>query len=153
MGKSFDVRKAPTQNVLMIRHTCAMKEIGAAIGRLLPEVYGWAMQHGVQVVGPAFTRYTGWSDPCTFDVGFVVDRKVDTNDPRVIGGELGGRDAAYAMHVGAYDAIGETYTAMGEWIKEHDYVPDTTVYEEYLDPPGTPIDKQRTEVWWPLQGH
>jgi hypothetical protein len=84
MTTNFEVKSAPAQKALAIRENCAMNEIGPAIGRILPEVYGWAAAHGVTVVGPAFTRYLDWGDNgCVIEAGFVVDRAANVADPRV----------------------------------------------------------------------
>lgn len=152
METTFAIREAPVQKVLSVRETCALGEIGATIGRLLSEVQRWAPQHGVPIVGPAFACYSHWHDgKCSVEAGFVVDREVDTGDGRVQGSELGGNPAAFGLHVGAYDAIAQTYSEMARWIEAHGYAPSPTMWEEYLDPPGVAPTQQRTELWWPVQ--
>src|SRR5690348_13576802 len=110
---TFELRNAPTQSALAIREDCAMSEIGATIGRLLPEVYTWATSHVVPVVGPAFTHYVAWQkDRCVIEAGFVVERAKPVTDPRVHEAELGGGKAIDGLHVGPYEKLAETYGEM-----------------------------------------
>ena len=151
MATTFELRSAPIQKALAIREDCVMSEIGATIGRLLPEVYRWAYEHGVPVVGPAFARYVEWQkDRCVIEVGFVVERAANAGDPRVREVELGGGQAAYALHVGPYEKLAETYGEMDRWIKAQGLSPAATMWENYLDPPEVPTSEQRTELWWPV---
>jgi effector-binding domain-containing protein len=152
MATSFSIRDAATQPVLAVRETCATPEIPMVLGRLFPEVIGWATRHGVRVVGPAFARYSDWqSDGGALEAGFVVEAAPETDGGRVRADRLGGVTTAYALHTGPYSQLGETYAALEHWIQEQGYEPAGTMWEEYLDPPTTPEAEQRTEIWWPVR--
>lgn len=152
MATAFEVREAPTQNVLSIRETCAMRDIGPTVGRVFPEVIAWAQAHGVKVLGPAFTQYVDMSKGrCTFEAGFVVDRLVETADPRVHGGILGGGRAVFGLHVGEYEALAGTYAELQEWSDARHLAPAAPMWEAYLDGPEVPAKERRTEVWCPVK--
>jgi effector-binding domain-containing protein len=69
----------------------------------------------------------------------------------------GGR-ILYFLHVGPYDALGETYAAIGEWMVQHglmrspaDWERYLPMWEEYLDDPATtPPGELRTRIVIPL---
>ena len=75
-----------------------------------------------------------------------------TGDGEVAAGELGGGEAAVGMHVGPYDTLHETYSAMQAWIVSQGRRPSSSMWEVYLTDPEQEPDpaKWQTEVYWPV---
>ena len=67
-------------------------------------------------------------------------------------GELGGVEAAVGMHIGPYDTLEQTYSAMMEWIKWQGRSVAGPMWEVYLTDPSSEPDPQvwRTEVFIPV---
>jgi effector-binding domain-containing protein len=67
-------------------------------------------------------------------------------------GTLQGGAAVVAVHAGAYDSLGETYTAIERWVAEQGARAGGPPWEVYVtDPAEHPDPKDwRTEIYWPL---
>jgi effector-binding domain-containing protein len=89
----------------------------------------------------------------TFDVtaGFPVAQPV-TPTAEVAVATLPGGSAVEATHVGSYDTLGETYSAISAWLADQKLTPAEDVFEEYLvGPDGEPdATKWRTRIVFPL---
>jgi effector-binding domain-containing protein len=56
------------------------------------------------------------------------------------------------MHVGPYDTLHETYSAMQAWIVSQERRPSSFMWEVYLTDPEQEPDPARwqTEIYWPV---
>ena len=89
--------------------------------------------------------------PFEFEAGVPVATPIAGGD-EVQPGELGGVEAAVGMHIGPYDTLEQTYTAMMEWITTQGRTVAGPMWETYLTDPDTEPDPQawRTEVFIPV---
>lgn len=55
------------------------------------------------------------------------------------------------MHVGPYDALGETYERMAEWMRAQAIMPGDVMWESYLTEPRTDDpEATRTSITWSI---
>jgi effector-binding domain-containing protein len=112
-------------------------------------------QSGHDYAGPPYGRYMPVDGSfAEFDVeaGFPVS---GTPAPKgeVVASELPGGDVAVVEHIGPYDAMVPAYTALTDWVEEHDSSVAGTPWEVYFSDPGEEPDpaKWRTEIYQPFR--
>lgn len=148
----FDVRQVPPQPVLLVRETCAVKDMPQSLGRIFRTVVRWAGEHHVDVRGPAFARYTEMGgDTFTFEAGFGIKEPIVVADPPITPAHLGDCLAAHALHVGPYAKLAETYAALERWFTASGYSAAGAPWEAYLTDPTIPPHERRTEIFWPVR--
>lgn len=141
------IRDVEPQPYLGRRVQASMSEIGQAMGEAFVGLHGILAEHGIRPVGPPFAQFhsdTLGSD-LDYEVGLPVARRLAT-------GELPGGQVAFALHTGAYSAVGPVYQALSAWLQEQDREVGRLPREVYLVGPGQTDDPAgyRTEVVWPL---
>jgi len=149
----FEIWSVPHQDTAVVHITTEPKGIGQAMGEALPKAFAAIARSGGHPVGPPFTKYTTYSETSVeFEAGVPVDTPF-AGAGDVVPGELGGCEAAVAMHLGPYDTIGTTYRALQAWIEGQGRRPSTVMWERYLSNPDTEPDPAtwRTEVVWPVE--
>lgn len=131
-----------------------MAEIAAffdsSFTRLAPVVAG----QGVAIVGPAFALYHGAPGATAdLEVGFPTAAAI-ANDGDVRASRLPGGRIARLVHVGSFDALGESWGRLGAWIAEQDLVAGDDLWEVYVTEPSPDMDPAdlRTELNWPVTG-
>ena len=63
----------------------------------------------------------------------------------------GGGEAAFTMHVGPYQAIGQSWEKLMAWVGEQGRSPGGPTWEVYIDDPQeTPEAELKTELYIPL---
>jgi effector-binding domain-containing protein len=148
----FEIRSIPRQDTAVVHVTSGPGGIGQAMREALPRVFAAVARSGGHPAGPPFTKYTAYSETSVeFETGVPVATPFAGVDD-VVPGEIGGCEAAVALHVGPYDAIGATYGALQAWIEARGRTPSKVMWERYLSDPQTDPDPStwRTEVVWPL---
>lgn len=143
------------QRVLSIREVLTdPREVGVLIG----DGYGALLPAGIIPVGPCFSIYHDQDfKPTDLDVeiAFPIADQVDPV-PVTPGGRsfsqrvVPGGKAAVIIHEGPYDAIEESYAAIGGWIADNGLRIAGPAQEAYLvapDDPGGPV----TEIRFPVE--
>ncbi len=123
--------------------------MGEAFGRVFEAV----TRSGGVPAGAVFARYFSFDDDVVdFECGITVETPF-SGDDEVKASELGGCDAAVALHIGSYDSLGETYDALRAWIEAQGRTPAAVMWEVYLTDPDQEPDPARTqtEVYWPVE--
>ena len=154
MGYDIDVKELPEQQVVSIRRTVPTSSLEQAFGEMLPAVWAYLGEVGVEPSGPPFGMYHGFdpSGETDLEAGGPVDADVE---PR---GEIGVRvvppsRCAVTVHHGPYDSLGEAHGALDSWLHEqgHDHGAGP-VWEVYWRDPYGPADPEayRTEVGYPF---
>ena len=156
MKMEVEIREIPPMRVAYIRHTGPYNEVGETWGRLCT----WAGMKGL--IGPG-TRMCGacYDDPdvtpedkVRYDACLTVSDDVEGEGE--IGVQvIGGGTYAVAVHRGAYEKLGETYTeVVGRWFITQGREPgDPPCIDFYFnDPDNTPEDELVTEVCVPIAG-
>jgi effector-binding domain-containing protein len=153
MAAAIELRRITPRPYVGIRRTVKHDGIGPACSDILPRVAEWLAAQGLAPAGPPMVVYHAF-DPKTgeFDAqpGFFVAAPVQ-NDGDITGGETAGGEALFALHVGAYATLGETWGtvfAHAESIKRR---VTRSSWEVYLNTPAeVPPAELRTEIYVPL---
>ncbi len=148
----FEIRQVPRQDTAVMRVRCRPDGIAASMGEALGKVFAAIGRAGATPAGPVFSRYFEFgAETVDFECGAVVTAPF-TGEGEVSAGELGGEEAAVGMHVGPYDTLSETYSAMQAWIVSQGRRPASAMWEVYLTDPQQEPDPARwqTEIYWPV---
>lgn len=128
-------------------------KISESMGEGYEKLFGYLGRTGVQPAGPPFALYMDVSGP-EWDIrlGAPVAGMVSEGEG-VKMGELPGGKVAATWHVGPYDKLGETWTALEAWLKEHDYETSGMCWESYVTDPDTEPDssKWKTQIVWAVE--
>ncbi|HEX6506963.1 MAG TPA: GyrI-like domain-containing protein [Chloroflexota bacterium] len=135
-----------------IHATTTLADVGATLGRILPEVQRFVAAARLQPRGKPLARYYRYErDLVEMDAGIALDAPGD-GDGTVVVGELPGGDAAMAIHIGPYSRMKKTYDELSDWIEQQGRQPRGAPWEVYVTGPSTEPDSHRwqTEIYWPI---
>lgn len=141
----------PTETVAAMRDLVPVAELTGFFGKAFGQVAGAVPAAGGTISGPPFGWYHGMP-AATVDVtaGFPVTGDLHTPDGGVLVQERPGGRAVVCVHVGPYDAVGETYAEVQAWMAERSLVPREDMWEEYLTPPEGDPATWRTRIVTPV---
>lgn len=139
---------------LFIRKKVGHTEVGAALGEILPKVYGHAMKAGLPFASPPICRYADFSA-----AGFVIEAGMAIGKPvegegELLAGTLAGGPVAVTLHRGPYEGLGKAHRAVEAWFAEQGLQKGGEPWEVYVTDPGQVPDPEKweTEVVWPIAG-
>jgi AraC family transcriptional regulator len=129
-------------------------DIGGVLPELLPAAFGWVGEQGGSVTGAPFVRYLDANPPRFRIQAGVPTASLMTGEGRVSAITLPGGQIAIADHYGPYERLGETHTAIGEFIAREGRQAAGPAWESYISDPGAEPDvsKLHTEVCYPVSG-
>jgi effector-binding domain-containing protein len=146
-----EFRQVALQHTAAIRMTRPLTAIGPAMAEAFPKLYAAVAAAGMEPAGTPLAVYLEMGpEDTTFECAIPVPA------PFTAGGEVrassvGGGEAAFTVHVGPYDTIGETWGALTTWVSEQGRTLAGPGWESYLDEPGqVPDDELRTEIYLPV---
>lgn len=149
----FEIVEEPAQQVAAVRRQLRMAELPSLFDVAFGRVAAALAASGGTISGPPF----GWYHEMVGDVvdvsaGFPFDGPPPTGDDEVVVAERPGGPAAVAVHEGPYDALADTYAALGAWLDERGASGAPDMWEEYLTGPVEHPDPSewRTRLVWPL---
>ena len=154
MMESITKRKLAPQPVLVMRRRIKPAEIAQALGEMFQQVFTYAGRNGIAPMGAPMARYLECApDAWTVEAGVPV--AAGTAAPAsgdVFLETLPGGFAATTTHVGPYDKLMETHSAVERWIKAEGSAIGGAVWESYITDPGNHPDPKdwKTEVFVPL---
>ena len=136
-----------------IRLEATLPEMPRTIGEgfsKLGELFGRA---DAGMAGAPYAHYVSLEQgKAVFDLGFPI-ASADAERLRAAGAQIGktpdGR-VLKGIHLGPYDTVNQTYDSMGIDLKRRHLKGTPDMWERYYSPPGTPPDKTRAEVIWPI---
>lgn len=153
---TYEVRiiQQPRQDLAVVRNRTTFSEIPTFMGSAFEKTAAYLGPKGLLGPGPAIGRYTEM-DMTTGEVvvaaGFVVSRAVE-GDGTVVPDETPACEVATTTHLGTYAKISEAYDAIAKAMAvQGRELDETTMWEEYWSPPGTPDDQTKTVVYCPLK--
>lgn len=153
MTLSFETTEIGSQPMLAIRATSTMDKLEDLMGSLFGEVYGYIQESGEQPAGMPFSRYHSM-DGATVDLecGMPVASPMDGKG-RVQAGELPAATVATVTHLGPYQNLPRTWSALTEWIGSEGLEPAGAPWEVYVTDPGAEPDqsKWRTDIFFPVR--
>ena len=142
--------------VLFMARRVEVNKIGDVLAEVLPTVFGYAMENGIEMTGPPFVRYVEFSPAFVSIQGGVstatsADAPSDENDTQV--GELPGGTVARTIHRGPYDTLQEAHAAIDRWMADEGITSAGAPWEVYLTDPGEVPDPNdwETEILWPIK--
>ena len=116
MTLEFGTKQIEAQQFAGIRTTATMDKIGEVMGPLFGEVFGHIQQNGQQPAGMPFALYHSMDgNSVDLECGIPVASPVPGTD-RVLAGELPAGTMATVTHMGPYDNLPQTWSALTEWM-------------------------------------
>ena len=153
MTLSFETRQVESQPFVGIRASSTMDKLTELLGTLFGEVYGYIQQSGQQPAGMPFSRYHSM-DGATVDLecGMPVMSPMDGKG-RIQAGELPAGTVATVTHMGPYDDLPQTWSALTEWMGSQGLEPVDAPWEVYVTDPGAEPDqsKWQTDIFFPVR--
>jgi effector-binding domain-containing protein len=147
----FEFRTTTRQHTAAIKMTRPITQIGPAMAEAFPKIYHAVVSAGVEPAGMPLAVYFDMSpEETTFECAIPVPGPF-TSSGEVEPSSVGGGEAAFAVHVGPYDTIGQTWAALMAWLAEQGRVAAGHGWESYVDEPGQVPDAElRTELYIPV---
>ena len=151
MTHQFELRERQSQPTLVIRTRSAVQDMPQVLGQAWGAIMHYAGQKGLQPSGPPFVAYHNMDmQDLDLEIGFPFAKKLD-GAGEVLAGEIPGGKAAGCLHVGPYDQLPATYTALMQWMEANGYRPRGVAYESYLNDPHTTLPEElQTDIEFPL---
>ncbi len=152
MSYEVETQNLDTRHALSIRATSTPQELGQILAQLLPEVWQYAKQNGVEITGPPFTRYyEAGPDSLEIEAGIPVARPALGNG-RILASQLPGGPVAVTVHVGPYEKLREAHAAIEKWMHASGKRAGGAPWESYVTDPGEEPDpnKWQTQIFQPL---
>ncbi len=150
MSNKIEVKSVQEQPALTIRTTAKPQDLGPVMGQIIPKVWQFTQQKGIELSGPPFALYHSFSeDAVDFECGVPVKIQAE-GEGDIQASTIPGGEAAATMHIGPYDKLGETYGILENWMKAQGYRTDQVCWEIYWTDPrevANPAEWQ-TEVFW-----
>ena len=153
MTQSFDTREVGPQPMLAIRATSAMDSLSELMGSLFGEVYEHILQSGQHPAGMPFSRYHSMDgETVNLECGMPVSSAVEGTG-RVAAGELPAGTVATVTHMGPYDSLPQSWSALTAWMESQGLQPAGAPWEVYVTDPGAEPDqsKWRTDIFFPVR--
>jgi AraC family transcriptional regulator len=152
MDLTIELRDLPAQPALFVKRRIRRADIANTIGAALPLVFKHSQRVGGAMASAPMARYSEMGPGMlTIETGFIVATPV-AGDGEVEAVTLPAGQAACATHVGPYDTLQQTHSAMEVWIEEHGLKAAAMSWEIYVTDPGQVPDPKdwKTEVYWPV---
>jgi effector-binding domain-containing protein len=112
---AFTVFESPAQPTAVVRGTPLMSELPSFFGRAFSAVAAVLNARGTPPTDEPFAYYpTTPGRTIEVEAGFAVDKPIAPAGD-VVPSQLPGGTVARGMHIGPYEKLAETYSAMGDW--------------------------------------
>ncbi|QGG93987.1 GyrI-like domain-containing protein [Actinomarinicola tropica] len=150
------VQQEETRSVAFVRRTVRMDEIRGLFDEAFGKLPGLIADAGGTITAAPFGWYHGMpSDVIDVSVGFPVEGMAPgtlaADEDVMVDERIGGR-AVVAVHVGSYEALGDSYGQVMAWIEENGEVPRDDFWEEYVsDPTETSESELQTRIVVPVR--
>lgn len=141
------------QQAAVIRAEVPMAELTSVFDRGFHEVMAAVEAQGIAVAGPPFGFYPRMpGETVEVLVGFPVGAPVEPSGD-VSAFELPGGRVVRGMHVGPYDALGETYGQLMAWAAAEGLELAEGMWEQYVSDPSAEPDPAnwQTLITWPVR--
>jgi effector-binding domain-containing protein len=152
MTSAIEIRQAPPQRLLAKKATCTHNDIAAAFGAAIKAVGDCYKASGAKMTSAPVAVYLAWRESdCDMAVGCKVEGNVT-----LTGGcewlDVPGGPHAFATHLGPYDTLHETHTAIRKWCTTNGHKMVGPCWETYPIDPALESDssKWQTDVYYPV---
>ena len=142
--------------VLFGRRKLEKDKIADGLAEVLPAAFGYAMSNGLEMVGPPFVRYVDHSAAFfTIEAGVPLAAPAPEPDADSGGlsvGTLPGGKAAFTVHEGPYETLGDAHAALDVWMNANDITPTGPPWEVYITDPAEVPDPANwiTHLYQPI---
>ena len=153
MKREFVTRRIEAKPFLGIRTTATMHKIGEVMGPMFGEVYRHIQQSGQAPAGMPFAIYHSMDgNTVNFECGMPVVSPMAGTD-RIRAGELPAGTVATVTHMGPYEELAHTWSALTDWMGSQGLQPAGAPWEVYVTDPGKVADqsKWRTDIFFPVR--
>jgi AraC family transcriptional regulator len=127
--------------------------IPAAITEALTKIFAHSEKAGLTIAGWPFSRYPSVGPGLlTIECGVPL-AAAGSGEGDVEAIVLPGGPAAFALHMGPYDKLTDTYVAIEQWMESSGARASGAPWEQYVNDPSDFPDPAdwKTEVYWPLE--
>ncbi len=151
MSYQIEVVTLKPQPVLVMEEEVPPEELGAALGRMLPQVHGYASELGAVVTGMPFMRYLSMTDKFVIQAGIPVAEPAEGTEA-IRYDELPGGKAATTVFLGPYHEVGAAWDAINAWREERGMEIGFGGWDVYENDPSEVSDPSelRTRIYQPL---
>lgn len=153
MNLEFAIKEVEAQAIIGIRMSVELEKIAEVMGQLFPEVYGYVLSQGQSPTGMPLTRYHCMDgDTVELECALPVASPIAGTD-RIRCSELPSGTMATVTHVGPYQKLSVTWSALMEWINSEGLEGAGIPWEVYVTDPRAEPDqsKWRTDIFFPIQ--
>jgi AraC family transcriptional regulator len=144
---------ASEQPILFIQRRIPFADLQSAMAQCYGELYGHAHKTGLAVAGHPIARYIS-TGTGLWTVDFVMPLSAPADaSGNMRAGTLAAGPVAFAVHIGPYDQLSQTYAAIEQWAETEGCAMGQSPWEWYVTDPGETPDpaEWRTEIYWPLK--
>ncbi len=136
----FTIEQVPAVRVATLHRYVPVDGLEDFFGGAFARVAGAVAEAGGVVAAPPFAWYHEMpSSTVDVSAGFPVIGDFSPPDGEVVVHERPGGRAVVGIHVGPYEAIAGTYSALMDWLSAAGLTPRPDMWEEYLtEPEGDP---------------
>ena len=139
-----DVKKQPT---LVVKKSVKRDEIGPSLAEIFPKVFAHLGKSGIQPKTAPLAKYKVDGDKFEMEGGIVVPEGTK-GEGALVASDLPAGKVAFAVHVGPYEKLPDTYEALKAWLKTKGLKPSDIGWEIYISDPGsTKPEEIKTEVY------
>ncbi len=140
-------------HALTITDTILMTDMETKMGMYFGEIINYMQRKKIDIIAPPFSLYYSWWSEGTYvAVGLPTDgEKKGWNNIQPL--VIGPTNVIKAMHVGPYETLMLTYSALEEYAKEFNKTISGPPWEFYLTDPTQDPDPNnwKTEVYFPVE--
>jgi effector-binding domain-containing protein len=140
------------QAIVSIRERRRQDELPRFLKTAFPELLERLRLLGVSASGAPFVIYHDFGAE-----GIDAEVSVPIGEPITAAGKIESRElpamtVARTVHVGPYERLGDAYTALWSWIRQHELEVAGPVHERYLNGPGDRVASREyvTEIEMPV---
>jgi effector-binding domain-containing protein len=135
--------------ILVIKDTAtSMEDISRVIGAGYGELFTFINQTGL-IPGKVMAFYYTYQPPFKMDIAVEVNKIPAQTTGRIKLNKIFGGKAIVARYRGPYEKVEIAYTAIADWLKQHQQEAKGLPFEVYLNDPATVKDpyELRTDVY------
>ncbi|MFK4805877.1 GyrI-like domain-containing protein [Microbacterium sp. ZW CA_36] len=146
------ITEHPQQATAAVREKVPMAELTEFFSRAFQDTMTALEDQGLHPTGAPFGKYYGRPNAMVdVEAGFPVGTAI-TPAGSVLPGSLPGGRVVEAMHIGPYDTMESTYSAVERYFADAKLTPGAAMWESYLTDPEAEPDpaKWHTQICWPI---
>lgn len=148
----MEIRTVEPRNTLTVRVSVPVGELPLLMGRAFGEIAALMQRKGIPFAGMPFALYHNMDmNALDVEIGFPVAGAV-AGEGKIQASTIPGGRVAWAVHVGPYETIEETYDALLSFARERGLKVCEWMYESYLNGPDTARPEElQTEICMPIK--